>query len=69
MPLNAIILRTNTSIAKSRDLLKKIAMGLKDSARTVAISRHQINESLLMLQRTDVSLADSGGGAPPDGKS
>ena len=58
MPLTATILCADTSIAKSRDLLNKITEGLRESARTVARSRRQINESLVMLQRIDVSLAD-----------
>jgi hypothetical protein len=50
----------------SRDLLNKIAAGLRESARSVAFSRRQIDESLLMLQRTDVTLAQYRRGVPSD---
>lgn len=58
MPLTGTMLRADRSIAKSRDLLTRIAAGLRESARTVAYSRSQINESLAVLHRTDVSLAE-----------
>lgn len=58
MRLTATILRSDASIAKSRDLLNKIAAGIRESARTVAYSRTHINESLAVLHRTDVSLAE-----------
>jgi hypothetical protein len=66
MPRTPTILRADTSIAMSRDLLNKIAAGLRESARSVAFSRRQIDESLLMLQRTDVTLAQYRRGVPSD---